>query len=95
MAFIGYNTAGYEDLVAEIGSRKTKLLEILNSFVDVQTAIADCWKGNDADAYKAELERVILNTKQSVEETYSAMSAQFKRTHDEWVSKQNVSDTAM
>ena len=90
MAFIGYSSAGYEELAAEIRNRKARLIEILNSFVDVQEAITDCWKGNDADAYKADLAKIIQDTKLSVESTYDAMLAQFKRTHDDWVEKQST-----
>ena len=51
MATIGYNASGYNDLAAEIRLRKNNLLDILNSFPEVESAIADAWKGEDATAY--------------------------------------------
>ena len=90
MAFIGYNTEGYNELAAEIRNRKSRLLNVLNSFPEVETAISDSWKGADADAYKEELKKVIQSTIESVTSVYDAMASEFERTHNEWVNKQNV-----
>ena len=58
MSFIGYNSTGYSELAAEIRTRKSRLLDILNSFPEVENAISDSWKGADATAYKDELNKV-------------------------------------
>lgn len=92
MAFIGYNSSGYSDLAAEIKTRKSRLLDILNSFPEVQTAIADSWKGEDATAYSEELSKVIQSTIESVSSTYDAMSSQFERTYNDWIEKQKTSN---
>ena len=59
MSFIGYNSTGYSELAAEIRTRKSRLLDILNSFPEVENAISDSWKGADATAYKDELNKVM------------------------------------
>jgi uncharacterized protein YukE len=91
MSFIGYNSTGYSELAAEIRTRKSRLLDILNSFPEVENAISDSWKGADATAYKDELNKVIQSTKESVTATYDAMSSQFERTYNDWVEKQKTS----
>ena len=58
MSFTGYNSTGYSELAAEIRTRKSRLLDILNSFPEVENAISDSWKGADATAYKDELNKV-------------------------------------
>ena len=83
MSFIGYNSTGYSELAAEIRTRKSRLLDILNSFPEVENAISDSWKGADATAYKDELNKVI--------QSYDAMSSQFERTYNDWVEKQKTS----
>lgn len=90
MAFIGYSSSGYSDLAGEIRTRKGKLLDILNSFPEVEQAISDSWKGEDAESYKAELSKVIEATKESVSSTYDAMASQFEKTYNDWVEKQRA-----
>lgn len=91
MSFIGYSTSGYSELAAEIRTRKSRLLDILNSFPEVETAINNSWKGEDATAYSEELRKVVDATKESVSETYDAMARQFEQTYNEWVNKQRTS----
>ncbi len=91
MAFIGYSSSGYSELAAEIRTRKSRLLDILNSFPEVETAISECWKGEDAEAYKEELNKVVHSTIESVTSTYDSMLTQFERTYNEWVDKQSTS----
>lgn len=93
MAFIGYSTAGYNELVSEIRNRKEKLLTVLNSFPEVENAISDSWKGADADAYKEELNKVVQETKTTIESVYTAMAGEFERTHNDWVNKQSASSS--
>lgn len=88
--FIGYSTQGYENLMSEISTRKSNLLEILNSFEEVYTAIENCWIGEDATQYVTELKNTINRTITSVEETYSALEKQCNTTYQDWVSKQSV-----
>lgn len=90
MAFIGYSSSGYSDLAAEIRTRKGRLLDILNSFPEVETAISNSWKGEDAENYKTELNKVIQATKENVTATYDAMASQFERTYNDWVEKQRA-----
>lgn len=90
MAFIGYSAAGYTELASEINSRKERLLDVLNSFTEVETAISECWKGEDADAYSEELKRVIESTKTSVSEAYDALGNQCRTTYEDWVNKQSM-----
>lgn len=90
MAFIGYNESGYRELDAEIRRRKNNLLNILNSFPEVQNAIADSWKGEDATTYSDELGKVIQDTIESVSSTYDAMASQFETTFNDWVNKQRT-----
>lgn len=90
MSFIGYSSSGYSDLASEISTRKTNLLNILNSFPEVERAISDSWKGEDAESYKEELNKVIAATKENVSSTYDAMAAQFERTYTDWVEKQRA-----
>lgn len=91
MAIIGYNASGYNDLAAEIRLRKSNLLDILNSFPEVETAISDAWKGEDATAYTEALSKVINSTKETVSETYDAMAREFERTYNDWIEKQRMS----
>lgn len=91
MSFIGYSSSGYSELAAEIRTRKSRLLDILNSFPEVETAITDSWKGEDATTYSEELRKVVDATKESVSETYDAMARQFEYTYNEWVEKQRTS----
>lgn len=90
--FIGYNATGYAELAAEINARKNNLLNILESFPEVEAAIGDAWKGEDADAYKEELANVIKNTKDSISNTYESMARQFNYTYNEWVQKQRANN---
>lgn len=90
MGFIGYNASGYAELAAEIRTRKSNLLNILDSFADVDTAIANCWKGEDADAYREELKKVISSTINSVTEAYDALSSQCNQTYNDWIAKQST-----
>ena len=92
MSFIGYSSNGYSDLAAEIKTRKNRLLDILNSFPEVEAAIADSWKGEDATKYCEELNKVIESTKESVSSTYDAMSSQFEQTYNDWVDKQRANN---
>lgn len=94
MATIGYNANGYNDLAAEIKLRKTKLLDILNGFPEVENAIAEAWKGEDADAYKEALSKVINSTKETVTETYDTMAMEFETTYNNWIEKQRSSGNA-
>ena len=94
MATIGYNANVYNDLAAEIRLRKTKLLDILNSFPEVESAIADAWKGEDADAYRDALTKVINSTKETVTETYDTMAMEFETTYNNWIEKQRSSGNA-
>lgn len=94
MATIGYNANGYSDLAAEIRLRKTKLLDILNSFPEVESAIADAWKGEDADAYVEALSKVIRSTGETITETYDTMASEFEATYNSWVDKQRSSNNA-
>ncbi len=94
MSFIGYSSSGYSDLAAEIRTRKTKLLDILNTFPEVETAISDSWKGEDAENYKSNLNKAIQSTKDSVTSTYDAMASQFEKTYNDWVEKQKVNGGA-
>lgn len=94
MATIGYNANGYNDLAAEIRLRKTKLLDILNSFPEVESVIADAWKGEDADAYRDALTKVINSTKETVTETYDTMAMEFETTYNNWIEKQRSSGNA-
>lgn len=89
MAFIGFSESGVTDLLAEISSRKQKLLDILAGFADVDTAINECWKGPDADSYREELNKVIESTKSSVSDAYDALEKQCRVTYEDWVSKQS------
>lgn len=91
MSFIGYSSSGYSELAAEIRTRKSRLLDILNSFPEVETAITDSWKGEDATAYSEELRKVVDATKESVSETYDTMARQFEKTYNDWVEKQRTS----
>ncbi len=91
MAVIGYNANGYTDLAAEIRLRKSNLLDILNTFPEVESAISEAWKGEDANAYCDALAKVINSTKETVSETYDAMAAEFERTYNDWVEKQRMS----
>ncbi|MGN1311707.1 MAG: hypothetical protein ACI4U4_01690 [Bacilli bacterium] len=91
MATIGYNASGYNDLAAEIRLRKNNLLDILNSFPEVENAIADAWKGEDATAYCDALAKVINSTKETVSETYDAMAYEFEKTYNDWIEKQRAS----
>lgn len=88
MAFIGYNASGYSDLAAEIRIRKQRLLDILNSFPEVQKAISESWKGEDATAYSEELAKVIQGTIETVTAAYDTMATQFERTYNDWIEKQ-------
>ena len=88
--FIGYSASGYAELAAEIATRKNNLLNILESFPEVEAAIAEAWKGEDADAYKEELNKVIQATKESVSNTYDSMAREFNNTYNEWVQKQQA-----
>ena len=88
--FIGYSAQGYESLIGEIRTRKSNLLEILNSFETVYTAIENCWIGDDATQYVTELKNTINSTITSVEEIYSVLEKQCSTTHNDWVSKQSV-----
>ena len=90
MAFIGYSTSGYSDLAAEIRNRKNRLVAILDSFPEVQAAIANSWKGEDATAYSEDLAKLIASTKESVSDIYDEMGRQFERTYNDWVEKQRV-----
>lgn len=90
MAMIGYSSNGYSDLAAEIRTRKNKLLDILNSFPEVESAIADSWKGEDATAYCEQLNKLVQSTKENITSTYDAMSAQFERTYNDWIEKQRA-----
>ena len=91
MSFIGYNSTGYSELAAEIRTRKSRLLDILNSFPEVENAISDRWKGEDATANKDELSKEIKSKKESVTTTYEEKSNKFKRTYNDWVEKQRTS----
>ena len=91
MATIGYNTSGYSDLAAEIRTRKNNLLEILNTFPEIENAIADAWKGEDATAYCEALVKVVNSTKETISETYDAMATEFERTYNDWIEKQRMS----
>lgn len=91
MAMIGYSSSGYSDLASEIRSRKSRLLDILNSFPEVQNAIANSWKGEDATEYCEELSKHIQNTIESVSSTYDAMAREFETTYNAWVEKQRRS----
>ena len=91
MATIGYNTSGYNDLAAEIRLRKTNLLDILSTFPEIENAIADAWKGEDATAYCEALVKVVNSTKETISETYDAMAAEFERTYNDWIEKQRMS----
>ncbi len=90
MAIIGYNASGYSDLAAEIRTRKSNLLDILNSFPEVESAISDAWKGEDATAYTEALAKVINSTKETISETYDAMASEFERTYNDWIEKQRA-----
>lgn len=92
MSTIGYNKDGYSDLAAAIKLRKGKLLDILNGFPEVITAIGDAWKGEDADAYKEALTKVINSTKETVESTYDTMASEFEKTYNDWIEKQSTSN---
>ena len=91
MAIIGYNASGYNDLAAEIRLRKSNLLDILNSFPEVESAISDAWIGEDATAYTEALAKVINSTKETVSETYDTMAREFERTYNDWIEKQRMS----
>lgn len=90
MAFIGYSASGYTELASEINNRKQRLLNVLDSFTEVENAISNCWKGEDAEQYKEELNKVIEATKNSISETYDALRNQYQKTYEDWVSKQSV-----
>lgn len=91
MAMIGYSSSGYDALRSEINTRKNKLLDILNSFPEVQSAITDSWKGEDATAYSEELNKLIQSTIENINSTYDAMARQFEKTYNDWIEKQRTS----
>ena len=87
MAFIGYSASGYNELVSEIRSRKAKLIAVLDSFPEVQAAIANSWKGEDATAYCDDLAKTINSTKETITNTYDEMARNFEKTYNDWVKK--------
>lgn len=92
MAFIGYSDAGYAELASEINNRKQRILDVLNTFVEVENAISECWKGEDADAYTEELKKVIQSTIDSVSEAYDSLGKQCSTTYEDWINKQSMSE---
>lgn len=88
MSFIGYNQQGFEQLTAAIGNAKNNILNVLDSFSEVEVAIADCWKGEDATEYSEELKNVIATTKTTVTEIYDELLTSCKNTYNDWVNKQ-------
>lgn len=88
--FIGYSTQGHETLINEIENNKKRLLDILNSFDEVYTAINNCWIGEDATKYVEELKKVVELTTSNVDEIYNALKTQCTTTYEEWVAKQGA-----
>ncbi len=89
MAFIGYSNAGYNELSAEIKTRKANLLAELDKLPEVKAAIEDSWKGADASDYCTNLSKLINDTRTAVSDIYDEMGRQFEKTHNDWVNKQN------
>lgn len=91
MSFIGYNASGVTELTSEIASRKNKLLDLLEtSLSEIDAAIAECWIGEDATAYREELKNAINTTKNSVTEAFDTLNTQCNNTYEEWVAKQSM-----
>lgn len=90
MSWIGYSDSGFADLESVIGSEKQKLLSIVDTFTEVENAISQAWIGEDADAYKEDLRRVVDSTRNSIDTAFTSLSNQLRTTYEDWVNKQKA-----
>lgn len=90
MSWTGYSDSGYTELNSAIVTNKTKILEILNEFVDIDKAIEECWVGEDATLYREELTKLIEETKTAINDIYDALARQCEITYQDWISKQST-----
>ena len=89
MAFIGYNPEECNQLQYDITNAKNFLLSDMNELNSLVDDIEASWHGADSAQFVSEFLNVCNKTREAVSEVYEEMGRKFKRTQDEWASKQN------